>query len=332
MANIAIILLNWNGKKDTLGCLASLQQISSPPFSTIVVDNGSTDDSTRAIRAEFPHVTLIETGENLGFAEGNNVGIRRALAQGAEYLLLLNNDTVVDPNILTAFMELMEKNPNIGILGGKPYLYDARETLDHLGGKWNPKTATFDLIGYREVEGRKRWDKSLALDYVCGCSIFIRRKIFETIGLLEPKFFLIWEEADFCYAARRAGFEVATCPEAKLWHKVSASFIGGKPHTTYFWWRNRLFWIERNCSRKEKIALYCNVLIPEIWKLCKFSALKRTQLFFTRLFQPKKNQKEKKEKILKYRAALAGIKDYLLRRFGNGPSWIYEAQKDVSKH
>lgn len=314
---IFIVILNWNGKKDTLECLASVSKIVYPHFQTLVVDNGSTDDSVASIRSSYPGVVVLETGENLGFAEGNNIGIRYALAQGAQAVLLLNNDTIVDPDLLQGFAEQMKTYPKAGILGATIYLYDERERLDHFGGIWNRKKAAFDFVGYRE---KKKESGTLELDYVCGAALLVKREVFEKIGLLEPRFFLIWEEADFCFRAKRAGFLSLTCPKAVLWHKVSASFVGKKPHTNYYWWRNRLLWIERNCSFSEGVKLFALILIPEILHLLKLRLLKGMQLPFTRSVE---KREEKQRKILQYKAALCGARDYLFRRFGAGPAWLF---------
>src|SRR5579862_7546052 len=147
---ISIIVLNWNGKQDTLACLESLVQLSYSNFEVIVVDNGSIDGSAAVIREQFPQFSLIENQENLGFAEGNNVGMRAALQRGAELVLLLNNDTVAAPDLLDHFVEMFESCHEAGILGAKIYLHGQKQTLDHLGGMWNRKTATFDFIGFRQ--------------------------------------------------------------------------------------------------------------------------------------------------------------------------------------
>lgn len=254
-------------------------------------------------------MTLIETKKNLGFAEGNNVGIRYALEQGAEIFLLLNNDTVVDPDIVNAFSIALIQHPEVGIWGAKNYLFDSPTQLDHLGGIWNKKTGNFDLIGYRE--NGEGWQLTHDLDYVCGCSLLIKKEVIDAIGLLEPRFFLIWEEADFCNRAKKAGFSIRSCLEAKIWHKVSASF-SGKPHTSYFWWRNRLLWIERNCARPERWRLRWAVIAPEVLKLTKLFLLKALQNWIKPTDKRVAEQK-------RYRAALCGVRDYLLRRFGNRP-------------
>ncbi len=321
---ISIVILNWNRKQDTLECLTSTLAIQDPHFEVICVDNGSTDGSSAAIRAQFPSVRLIENGANLGFAEGNNVGIRDALTRNAEFVFLLNNDTVVDPNLLQAFRTTFQTYPKAGILGAKIYLYDERKTLDHLGGKWNAQKGIFEFIGLRSQEDGISWETPQAIDYVCGAAFMIKRSVFEAIGSLEKDFFLFWEEADFCFRARRAGFQVLTCPKAHIWHRVSASFIGGKPHSTYFWWRGRFLFIARNCSKLEKKHLFWRVLLPEILHLYKMRWIKWTELKLLRLFRSRKDLQEKERKQLKNSSALAGIQDYYLGRFGSGPAWIYQ--------
>lgn len=324
---IFLILLNWNGKKDTLACLESLTKMDYPHLHIVIVDNGSKDDSVSAIRQQYPDYFLIETGENLGFAEGNNVGIRYALNQGAEYILLLNNDTVADPLMVRAFLASMQSDPKIGILGAKTYLFDERSTFDHFGGNWNAKTGQFDLVGLRQKDDGKSWEAMHTIDYACGCALFVKREVFEQIGLLESRFFLVWEDADFCFRARNAGFSIMTCPQAKMWHKVSASFVGGKTHTSYFWWRNRLLWIERNCTPSEKLSLYFRIIIPETIHIYKLKLLKTFQLFLLSTFQSHRDHTQRRQKLSQYNAILQGIRDYLLRRFGNAPVWIYQKPK-----
>ncbi len=314
---VAILILNWNGKKDTLECLHSLKNLTYSNVKIILIDNGSTDDSVEAIRSAFPDLQCIEAGENLGFAGGNNLGIKHALKYAPDYLLLLNNDTIVAPDLIDAFLK---STPDAAILGAKLYLYSKPDTFDHLGGKWQKKTASFELIGNRVLDDGVSWEKSLELDYACGAALFIQRAVIESIGLLEAKFFLIWEESDFCFRAKKAGFKVKLCPNAKVWHKVSASFVGGKPHSTYFWWRGRLLWISRNCSKKEKRHLFLRVILPEILHMLKLQLIKTPLL----LFSTKSKREEKRNYLRKQRAALAGVKDYILGNFGKGPSWLYK--------
>lgn len=314
-----VVILNWNGKNDTLGCLTSLLNVDALPFEVVVVDNGSTDDSVVTISQRFPEVTLLKTGENLGYAGGNNVGIEHALKQNADLILLLNNDTIIDRHFITALIKSSQDRPEIGIFGAYPLQMTNPDKIDHLGGRWNHSTATFDLIGLGAKKGFKTDQK---LDYVCGCSILIRKEVFEKIGMLEPQFFLFWEEADFCMRAKKAGFGIGVCYEARLLHKISASFIGGTPHKTYFWWRGRFLWIERNCSKEEKEHLYQAVVFPQLRHILKLRLLKHFQFFLHQLFR-RKNLSQKKGKLLQYKAALAGYRDFKKSSFGPGPSWIF---------
>ena len=321
---IAVVILNWNGKKDTLECLSSLAQVKYFNYETIVVDNGSTDDSVSAIQEQFPNVTLLLSKENLGFAGGNNIGIRHALQQGAEGILLLNNDTIVDPSLLTAFATAAKKEPSVGILGAKLYSYADKGRFDHFGGMWNAARANFDLVGKDLLEKDSSFEKATPIDYVCGAALFAKREVFNAIGMLEPRFFLLWEESDFCFRARKAGFSTQLCPAAKVWHKGSASVVGGKPHSSYFWWRNRLLWIERNCRNKERLSITFKTLLPEVFQLYKRHLIKYLQLIFLRIFRPKEDLRKRKGYLLRNRAAIKGVHDYLFRSFGNGPPWIYK--------
>ncbi len=317
---VYIIVLNWNGWEHTQGCLESLLLLQYPRFRILVVDNGSTDDSALHIRQNFPHIDILETGENLGFSEGNNRGIIRALEGGADYVLLLNNDTEVDPLLVNAFVSQAQLMPEAGILGGHICLYGDRTRLDHLGGMWNARHNSFDLIGCRE--NSSSWQEVLALDYVCGCAFFVARSVFEKVGLLDPRFFLIWEESDLCFRARLAGYGVFSIPSARVWHKVSASFVGGKPHGTYFWYRNRLLWVEKNSPHKKTYLFYKDLI-----QFSKLYFLKKFQFFWARHMGASTAAQEIRFSRLRiYRAALCGILDYRRRRFGNGPSWIYKSR------
>lgn len=308
-AQISIILLNWNGKKDTLECLSSLERLEDPNVQIVLVDNGSTDGSVAAFRKAYPDMPILETGANLGFAGGNNVGIEWVLRHHAEWIFLLNNDTVVDPQCLTA-LRAASCEKGAKVLGAKILRYGEPAIVDHLGGFWDGAKGEFFSPDAGSLD--HPYFNMKRADYVCGAALFMHRSVPETIGLLEPKFFLFWEETDFCMRARRAGFEVWTAPEAKVWHKVSSSFTGGKPHMHYFWWRSRLLWIERNCTREEKGRLYRKVILPEIWKMGRHYLLKR-------LFA---NTPQRKEKVRRYKAGCAGVFDYFRGKFGNCPNWL----------
>jgi GT2 family glycosyltransferase len=311
---IIVLLLNWNGKKDTLECIQSLKKVDDPNFQVIVVDNGSKDGSVAAIRSAHPEIPILETGSNLGFAGGNNVGIEWALRHKAEWIFLLNNDTIVDRDVLKKLREAAKWEPKGKIFGAKILRYHQPQIIDHIGGFWcAQKGEFFSCESGQEDHPYLNMQK---VDYVCGAALFMHRSVPAKIGLLETNFFLFWEETDFCYRAKKAGFEVWTVPEAKIWHKVSSSFTGGKPHMHYFWWRSRLLWIERNCSEEEKKRLYKEVIYPELWKMGRHYLIKSVQYFFA----PTQERKEKKRR---YKAGCAGAIDYFRRRFGNCPNWLF---------
>lgn len=317
---VAIIILNWNGLQDTLECLTSLQQLRYRYFKIFLADNGSTDHSLSKIGALFPDVHLIDNKENLGFAEGNNRAILVALEQNFDCILLLNNDTTVDPHLLDAFLNLHALYPT-HILGAQVHLFARRDLLDHLGGLWNSKKAAFDLIGYREQASL--YASSIELDYVTGCCLFASKEVFHQVGFLDPRFFLYWEESDFCQRAKRLGIFCRSCPEAHIYHKVSASFVGGKPHAQYFFWRNRFLFTEKNLAKKEQFFIWLTIFSPEILKMARHYLLVQLQLFFA-LCLRKNSVEKKRQHLLLIQASLCGVKDYLLRRFYQGPSWIFK--------
>lgn len=311
--NIGVIILNWNGKKDTLACLTSLQKQTFSKFTTIVVDNGSIDDSTHQIATQFPHVILMKMGKNLGFAEGNNKGIEKALTLNCDAIFLLNNDTELDPECLEKLAAFSNDYPD-AIIGCRLCQFDQRNTYDHIGGFWNAARANFDLIGANELTSQEKYPSGMSLDFVCGAALFAKRHLWEKVGFLEPKFFLIWEESDFCHRARHLGYTVRYCHEAIVYHKVSASFVGGKPHSHYFWWRNRLLYIKRNFTKKIYRKLLFSIVLPEILHIFKLYLIKAPLTFFRR-----KNREQKIKELLLYQAALKGAIDYFLGHFGPPP-------------
>jgi GT2 family glycosyltransferase len=225
-ANVAIIVLNWNGLADTVECLESLLRLEGPPPVIYVVDNGSTDGSVDALRRQYgERMVLIANERNLLYAGGNNVGIQRALADGCTHLLLLNNDTVVDGGMLR---ELLAASAVWGDAVLCPKIYYARDggkRLWYAGGWVNLARARSAHRGIRE-EDHGQYDRMEETGWATGCALFGTRRVFETVGLLDESFQLYSEDLDYCLRARAAGFPSVYVPAAKVWHKVSAA-IGG---------------------------------------------------------------------------------------------------------
>lgn len=220
MSQVEIVVLNWNGWCDTLACVASLQQLDYPDFGLTVVDNGSTDDSVQRILAHRPAVRLLQTGVNLGFGGGCNVGVRQALGNGAQYIWLINSDATVDRNALTELVRVAQDNSALGAVGS--VLFDADQT-DHIqlwgGGKINLWT------------GRSHHQRGpTSLDFVSGASLLLRREALLQVGLLdEQSFFMYWEDTDLGLRLRQAGWQLGVADRSRVWHKQSASLGQGSP-------------------------------------------------------------------------------------------------------
>jgi GT2 family glycosyltransferase len=171
---VTIIVLNWNGKADTVECLRSLGAIAYPNFEVVVVDNGSQDDSVKTIRQSFPDLQIMETGANLGYAGGNNVGIREAMNRGAEYLLLLNNDTVVDGRMLQAFVQAARDFPDGALYAAKVYYYGEPTKIWYAGAKWMESRSNFAHLGDGVLDTGAQFNEICETDFAQGFALFVR--------------------------------------------------------------------------------------------------------------------------------------------------------------
>lgn len=222
---VYVVLVNWNGKDDTLACLRSLRGVNYPNFRIVVVDNASADGSVEAIDAEFPDVTLVRNQKNEMFAGANNQGIEIALREGAEFVLLLNNDTEVDSNFLNHMVETAQSAPKIGMVGPKIYFFDQPEVLWYAGGVVNLRRGLVAHRGIREPD-RGQFDTTGDTGYITACGILVSRECIDAVGVLDAEYFMYGEDMDWCYRARRAGFRVVYEPRSRVWHKVSSSSGG----------------------------------------------------------------------------------------------------------
>ena len=251
--SVAIVVLNWNGLPDTLACLRSLRHLRYAKRRVVVVDNGSTDGSLAALRSDGAsrEFDLVETGRNLGYAGGNNVGIRYALDHGADFVLVLNNDTTVDPMLLDELLAAAERHPRAGCFGPWIFYMHDPDRLWFTRSDWSSEASAFTAPDTGRLASEVS-DETKSTAYVCGAALFFRASVARQIGFLDERFFLVYEESDWCYRARRAGFECLTVPAARVWHKVGTSFGSEEsPLRTYFSTRNRLLWAEKNATRFE---------------------------------------------------------------------------------
>lgn len=323
---VSIIVLNWNGKDDTIQCLSSLERINYPNFEIIVTDNGSTDGSFEAISHAFPNIKTLQNRRNLGYAGGNNRGIQHAISSGTDYILILNNDTFVDENILLHLTNATNYLPAKSIISPKIFFYDDPERIWFAGSAWKDESCTFEHIGHSELDS-PAFRRTVEISYASGCALFAPSSAFEDVGLFDEEFFLTYEETDWCYRARRRGYRCILVPEARLFHKVSASFGGvNSPLVEYFMTRNRLFWAKKHTSkttqrrlRRETFRYILREIIPPLnipssaapyskrllWALTTWSnSLRRN------IQEPRKQ------------SHLLAIRDYYLSRTGDSPDAV----------
>jgi GT2 family glycosyltransferase len=215
-ALVCCILVNWNGWQDTVECLHSLRQQSYPNLQIIVVDNGSTNDSASRIREAHPWVTLVETGSNLGFPGGCNVGTRLGLESGAEYIWLLNNDTIAPDDTLCKLLHKAEANPRAGAIGAVLYyMHDPQHVQAWGGGRLNLWTGFVShFTSPTSLEGNT---------YLTGACILMPRRVCEEVGLLYEGFFMYCDDSDFGLRLRKAGYEIVVAEDTEVLHKEGAS-------------------------------------------------------------------------------------------------------------
>ena len=222
---VSIIVLNWNGLDDTIECLESLHKITYPNYQVIVVDNGSEGEDVRVLGEKFGYyIHIIENDRNYGFAEGNNIGMRYAINSYApDYLLLLNNDTVVAPDFLDELVKVVDSDSKIGIASPKIYYYEFKSRNDVIwfaGGriKWWRRWV-YPHIGWRENDQRQ-YQKMAAVDWASGAAMLLKSSVVEKLSLLNSGYFFGNEDVEYCIKARKNGFKIVYVPTAKVWHKI----------------------------------------------------------------------------------------------------------------
>jgi GT2 family glycosyltransferase len=324
---VSIIILNWNGWKDTIECLESLYQIDYPSYDIIVVDNASKDESIQKIK-EYANgdikvkskyftynpenkpikiidytnknldlgnqffrkylflpsnrkLILIKNDQNYGFAEGNNIAVRYALKTlNSQYIIFLNNDTVVEKQFVTEMVKYAEKNEKIGIVGSKIYYYDSereKNVIWFAGGsinKWSGKTSH---------EGRNKVDSNIynyikECDFITGCSLLIKCKLLDQLEGFDQTYFAYYEDADLSTRAKKIGWKNIYVPTSKVWHKVSRSTSKNgesSPTSVYYMTRNRIIFTKKHNSKKILYLLCYMAIYRHAACLVKYFILKR---------------------------------------------------------
>jgi GT2 family glycosyltransferase len=238
--DVAIIVLNWRNLADTRECCASLQRLHYRNLRVYVVDNGSGDGSGEALASEFPQFRHIRNATNLGFTGGNNEAVKVALQEGADYILLLNNDTEVDPDFLKHMVDAAERDPQIGIVGARTYFHST-PTIVWYGG------ATIDFNQWMPIKHIGEGDADSdwyaggrETGFVTGCSLLVKAAVLKEIGLLCPSFGYYCEDVDLCLRAKRAGWKLWYEGKSRVWHKVNRSTSQLRVDLTYYDYRNQI--------------------------------------------------------------------------------------------
>ncbi|MDQ3777404.1 MAG: glycosyltransferase family 2 protein, partial [Actinomycetota bacterium] len=243
---VALVILTWNGRAELERAIPSLAQVEYEPRTTIVVDNGSSDGSAEFVRSRFPQVDLLALERNHGFATGMNVGARRALELGADYVLFLNHDIEVDREFVAALVDEARRRPDAGALCPKIMLADRPDRIWYAGASLDPRRGYNGAHrGFNEPDSA-RYGDVVETGRACGCAMLVPRPVLEKVGLFDDDLFTYVEDTDWSLRARDAGYRILVVPRSRIWHAVSAAAGGeGSPRTLYYGTRNTLHVLER---------------------------------------------------------------------------------------
>lgn len=250
--SVAIILVNWNGLKVTQQCIQSLNAVTFSSHQVIVVDNASEDHSAEILANDFPDIVLLKSDTNLGFTGGNNLGFRYALEKGYKYILMLNNDTIVEPDFLNHLVLYMESHPNTGAIQPRIHFEHDRSLIWN-GGSYH---AAWPGFFYTPGVHRKPIEKHLQLkqvDWITGCAFLVRADILRKTGLLAENMFMYSEDVDLSMRIKALGYTLAYHPQSVIYHIAgmsNKSQVKGKegfvhPLVHYYNQRNRIWVLKK---------------------------------------------------------------------------------------
>lgn len=253
---VYIIIINYNNYQDTIECVESLEKINYKNFKILIVDNNSSNDSINRIKTSYSKYEVMQLKDNLGFAGGNNVGIKKALKSGADYILLLNNDTIVEADFLGIMLEsFTNSNNKIGIVGSKIFSYYNKELSEGIGNidffRFITSNSTFNNDNKSKLEQE--------VNFVSGCCMLIKSEVFNMVGLLPEEYFMYYEDTDFCLKTLEKGFKIIYNPKSIIYHKVSSS-SGGKQSPFSIKWnnRNRIIFMNKYKYKVSKFSFFCS--------------------------------------------------------------------------
>ncbi len=280
---VSIILINWNGLKDTVECLGSLSKISYSNYRILLIDNGSEDSESQYLLDKYlGSIEVIRLSRNIGYIKASNYAFKYLLKEEKpDYILQLDNDTIVDPNFLTELVKVAELRQSIGIVGAKIYHYDKPTQLQFVGEDINLWTGDVSgmskglsrILGRPEFDGSEdKYDVAHEVDFYSSWCTLIKRGVFERVGLLDEKFFFGWEDIDFCMRAKKAGFKIVYVPASKIWHKwKSATKLDGQ--LQYWGPKTRFYFMRKHANLAQRIVFYTYFFGLHIWLATAYYAL-----------------------------------------------------------
>lgn len=256
MKKVAVVILNYKSKDEALECIHSVKASDYSSIEIIVVDNNSQDGLEEDLRGDN-EVEFIQTGDNLGYTGGNNLGIEKALKDGADYIFVLNADTVIDNSAISNLVLVSEKE-GAGIVGPK-ILFGDRKTIWYAGGIFDKANVLGSHRGVDELD-EGQYDEIEETEYVSGGAMFVKKEVFKRIGLFDDKYFLYYEDSDFSFRAKKANFKLVFAPTAVVYHENAKSTGLGSPLQDYFITRNRMLFASKFLSFRTRFALFREAL------------------------------------------------------------------------
>lgn len=262
---IGVVILNWNGWQMTLATIRSLRQTHEPAerWRIFVVDNGSTDESIQQL-AQEPDIELVALPKNLGFAAGNNIGIRRALSEGCDYILLLNNDVILAPEFLGPLLQRLVQIQEAWVVSPKIHFADPPNRIWYAGGNFRYPRLIGEMVGLNQ-EDKGQFDSPKIVDFVTGCCMLVKAAAFRQIGLLDEDFFFYQEDIDFSYRVTNAGYQVWYEPRSLVWHAVSSSTANLSPWRTFLYAESRMVFFGKHIKGMRWVP----VVGLEVIRLCR---------------------------------------------------------------
>jgi len=270
---VAVLILTWNRVDELVPCLESFVCNDYRPCDVVVIDNGSEDESVPTVQRDFPWVKLIQNGTNLGFCRGNNVGLKWAVEQGYDYVMLLNSDTKLLPGLVSELVSVLQSDPRVGIAGAKNVLMENPDFTWGRYGKvtWGPMLVK--TVG-RFARDERRGEPPQDVDWVIGNACMMRREALEKVGVFDEEFWQCNEDVDWCYRAREAGFRVVYVDRAAILHKggSSADLSHRKIFSYgYFIGRNAFTFARKHGNVFQKIKLFIMLWVGVLGRIAFFT-------------------------------------------------------------